>query len=354
MKRLMIMAGGTGGHVYPALAVADLLRQRQVEIVWLGTQYGLEARAVPAAGYPIEWIHVKGLRGKGLAGWLLSPYRILRASAEALMVIRRRRPDALLGMGGFVSGPGGLVARLLRLPLMIHEQNAIAGLTNRGLSRLATRVFTGFPQVLGRAEHLGNPLRQGFIDNAGSVDSKIEDRKVRLLVVGGSLGARALNEVVPQALSLMQSDARPEVHHQSGRGSGVELESVYEELGVEAAVDEFIDDMAGAYRWADVVVCRAGAMTVAEVSAAGVAALFVPFPHAVGDHQTANARYLADQDAALVIQQSDLEAPVLANELRRLVDSPELIVAMGQRARSLARLSATQDIADACWEVMHA
>jgi len=316
MKRLMIMAGGTGGHVYPALAVADLLSQRQVEIVWLGTRNGLEARAVPAAGYPIEWINVKGLRGKGLSGWLLSPWLILRASTEAFLIIRRRRPDALLGMGGFVSGPGGLMATLLRLPLMVHEQNAIAGLTNRWLSKLAARVFTGFPGVLSRAEHLGNPLRQGFIDNAATADAAIGNRRVRLLVVGGSQGARALNEVVPRAVASIRSELRPQVRHQTGRGSGEFVESAYQAVGVDAQIDEFIDDMASAYRWADLVVCRAGAMTVAEVCAAGVAALFVPFPFAVGDHQTANARYLADQRAAVVMQQDDFDELALGNKLR--------------------------------------
>jgi len=328
MKRLMIMAGGTGGHVYPALAVADLLSQRQVEIVWLGTRNGLEARAVPAAGYPIEWINVKGLRGKGLSGWLLSPYLILRASTEAFLIIRRRRPDALLGMGGFVSGPGGLVATLLRLPLMVHEQNAIAGLTNRWLSKLAERVFTGFPGVLRRAEHLGNPLRQGFIDHAASADAVIGNRRVRLLVVGGSQGARALNEVVPGAVAAVPAELRPQVRHQTGRGSGEIVESAYRAVGVDAQTDEFIDDMASAYRWADLVVCRAGAMTVAEVCAAGVAALFVPFPFAVGDHQTANARYLADQSAAVVMQQDDFDEHVLGDELRELVEAPEKIETM--------------------------
>lgn len=354
MKKLMIMAGGTGGHVYPALAVAQVLRDRGVEIVWLGTRNGLEARAVPAQDFPIEWISVKGLRGKGLLGWLISPVLIARAAMEARRVIRRQRPDALLGMGGFVSGPGGLVAWAMRLPLMIHEQNAIAGLTNRGLSRFARRVFAGFPGVLPRAEHVGNPLRQEFIDIAARAPARVEADRLRLLVVGGSQGAMALNEVVPAALAQMDSQLRPQIRHQCGRSRAEAVQQTYKDVSVTAQVDEFIDDMAGAYGWADIVVCRAGAMTVAEVSVAAVAAVFVPFPHAVGDHQSANARYLADKQAAILIDQSDLNPARLCAELTRLAQQPDRVVELGVRARDLARLEATDDIADACMEVLHA
>lgn len=358
MSQLMIMAGGTGGHVFPALAVANLLRDRGVDVVWLGTRNGLEARVVPAAEFPIEWINVKGLRGKGLLGWLVSPLLILRASFEAWRIIRRRRPDALLGMGGFVSGPGGLVAWLMRLPLMIHEQNAIAGLTNRGLSRLASRVFTGFPDVLPRAEHVGNPLRKGFVDIASKDHSEVDragsNAQLNLLIVGGSLGAKALNEVMPVAISELDAATRPAIRHQCGRGSVSTVEQHYRELSIDAEVDEFIDDMPKAYAWADIVLCRAGAMTIAEVAAAGVAAVFVPFPHAVGDHQTANARYLSDHNAAVLIDQNDLTASSLSVELNNLISIPGRLEEIGHRAAAFARVDATEVIADACQEVLNA
>lgn len=354
MKTLMIMAGGTGGHVYPALAVAALLRDRGIEIIWLGTRNGLEASAVPAQGFPIEWINVKGLRGKGLLGWLISPALIAKACFEASRIIRRHRPDALLGMGGFVSGPGGLVAWIMRLPLLIHEQNAIAGLTNRGLSRFAARVFSGFPGVLPRAEHLGNPVRQEFIDIANKREYGRENRPLRLLVVGGSQGAVALNEVVPAAIAQMDKALRPTLRHQSGRARADTVRQAYQQHAVEAQVDEFIDDMACAYAWADVVVCRAGAMTVAEVSVAAVAAIFVPFPYAVGDHQSANARYLSDNDAAILVDQSALTPARLSAELNALAEQPERIQQLGSRARELAPVNATTAIAQACMEVLHA
>ena len=353
-KRVMIMAGGTGGHVYPALAVAERLRAADVDIVWIGTKAGLEARVVPAAGIPIAWINVKGLRGKGLFGWLLAPIRVARAAFEAARVIRKQRPDAILGMGGFVSGPGGLVARLFGTPLLIHEQNAVAGLTNRVLSRIATRVFTGFPNTLARGEFVGNPVRQAFVDVRRRGREESTDTSLRLLVVGGSQGARALNEVVPDAVADVANHLDVFVRHQSGRGARTALVEAYRQVAVDADVEEFIDDMADAYAKTDVVICRAGAMTVAEIAAASVAAIFVPYPYAVSDHQTANARYLVDRGGAYLIDEANLDANGLAARLLELGREPERRQRMGEQAALLAKIGATTDIADACLEVMHA
>lgn len=356
MSLLMIMAGGTGGHVYPALAVAKELRQRGVDIVWLGTESGLESRAVPGAGIEIEWITIQGLRGKGLMRWIAMPWLLLRAVWQALTIVKRRQPDALLGMGGFVSGPGAIAARLTRRPLVIHEQNAIAGLTNTWLRKIATHVLTGFPGTFAGAEHVGNPVREEFFsarsDAAESADNAVEALKV--LVVGGSQGALALNRVLPDAIAAMPIDQRPQVRHQSGRGRAEELTQAYGNLQVEAEVSEFIDDMASAYTWADIVVCRAGAMTVAEVAASGTPAVFVPYPYAVSDHQTANAKFLVDAQAARSIAESDLNASALAQLLSELGSDRTHLRLMGERALSCARPQATARVADVCMEVLHA
>ncbi len=356
MSTLLIMAGGTGGHVFPALTVAETLRSRGVNIVWLGTKSGIEARSVPAAGFDIEWISIRGLRGKGLWGLLRMPFLLLTAMLQTTGVILRRRPAALLGMGGFVAGPGGLVAWLLRRPLLIHEANAIAGLTNRILARLGSRVMSGFPDTFPKgvdAEYVGNPIRRE-IAQLQDPTSRLASHhgELRLLVVGGSQGAKVFNELVPEVVNGLEP--MPEVWHQTGAGNAESVNSAYQRLGLSARVDEFIDDMAQAYGWADVVVCRAGAMTVAEVSAAGVATIFVPFPYAVGDHQTANARYLAKQDAAIVILQQDLTAERLIETLRHLSHERTEIVDMARRARLLARPEAALRVADICMEVLRA
>lgn len=356
MSTLLIMAGGTGGHVFPALAVAENLRSRGVNIVWLGTKSGIESRSVPAAGFDIEWISVRGLRGKGLWGLLRMPFLLLIAMLQTIGVILRRRPAALLGMGGFVAGPGGLVAWLLRRPLLIHEANAIAGLTNRVLARLGAKVMSGFPDAFPKsvgAEYVGNPVR---VEIARLPDpaSRLAGHhgELRLLVVGGSQGAEVLNELIPQVVDGLAP--MPEVWHQTGADNAESVLAVYRRLGHEARVDEFIDDMAQAYGWADLVVCRAGAMTVAEVSAAGVATIFVPFPHAVSDHQTFNARYLADKKAAILVRQQELTVETLIEIIRRLDQERAEIADMARRAWSLAKPDAAVRVADICMEVLRA
>ncbi|MGH8561955.1 MAG: undecaprenyldiphospho-muramoylpentapeptide beta-N-acetylglucosaminyltransferase, partial [Nevskiales bacterium] len=289
------MAGGTGGHVFPALAVAERLRELGHRVVWMGTQAGLEARVVPAHGLPIEWITIAGVRGKGLLTLLLAPLELLRALLQAIGILRRYRPQVVIGLGGFVAGPGGFAAWLLGRPLIIHEQNAIAGLTNRLLARLARRVLEAFPDtfpVSGKRLTVGNPVRPE-IAALPPPEQRLAGRSgaVRMLVLGGSLGALALNRGVPQALALLPPELRPDVRHQAGRTLD-EANKAYAAAGLDIQPEAFIEDMAAAYAWADLLVCRAGALTVAELAAAGLPALLIPFPHAVDDHQSANAHYL--------------------------------------------------------------
>lgn len=349
--RILVMAGGTGGHVFPALAVADELRSRGVEVTWLGSRRGLEAEVVPKAGYPIDYITVSGLRGKGVLSWIAAPVRLLMALAQGLSVMRRRNPSAVLGMGGFVSGPGGLAAWLTRHPLLIHEQNARAGLTNRLLAPLAKCVMEAFPGSLthvGNVLHTGNPLRKEFA-KAPTLDARQHEGVMRLLVVGGSLGAARFNEVVPAALAGMSGVMRPEVWHQAGKRNIDAAIAAYRKADIEARIDPFIEDMAEAYCWADLVLCRAGAMTIAELSAIGVASILVPFPFAVDDHQTANARYLSDNNAAVLLPQSQFNA----ERLRELIKeaTPDTLHKMAEAARRMALLDATQRVANQCMEV---
>ena len=346
---IMIMGGGTGGHIFPGLAVADALRQRGAEVRWLGTPQGLENRLVPAAGIALDRIGIAGLRGKGLAGWLAAPFRILKAMFQARRIFQAQRPACVLSMGGYVAGPGGLMARCMGIPLVLHEQNAIAGLTNRWLRPLATRVMTGFPNVLAGGEHCGNPVRADILalaDPAQRYGARVGP--LRLLVIGGSLGALAFARAVPAALALLPEDQRPQVIHQAGR----QLDSTrqaYADAGVDGEVVEFIDDMASAWEAADLAICRAGALTVAELAAAGVASLLVPFPFAVADHQTANARYLAAGHAAWLVSERELKPEMLAERLRGL--NREQLSAMAARARGLARTRAAEAVAEACLEV---
>jgi len=347
--RILVMAGGTGGHVFPALAVADELRARGVEVTWLGTRRGIEADVVPKAGFAIDYINVAGLRGKSLLSWLAAPFKLAQALVQALGVMRALRPAAVLGMGGFVSGPGGLAAWLSRRPLLIHEQNARAGFTNKLLAPLTARVLEAFPGTFAarfHALHTGNPLRRDFLQGEAKPE---HGGPLRLLVVGGSLGATRLNEVVPQAMALLAPEARPEIRHQAGKRNLDAAQQAYAQAGVTAQVVPFIDDMAAAYRWADVVLCRAGAMTVAELAAAGVASILVPYPFAVDDHQTANARYLADQDAAVLVPQAQLSAERLVALLQEL--TPARLRSMADAARRLALPEATARVADLCLEV---
>jgi len=354
MSTLLIMAGGTGGHVYPALAVAEHLRGRGVHVVWLGTRTGLEARAVPAAGFEIEWLTIKGLKGKGWWGLLRTPFLVIWAMLQTIGVLLRRRPALLLGMGGFVAGPGGLTAWLLRRPLVIHESNALAGFTNRWLARLADRVLTGFPKTFAaryKPTWVGNPVRQSIIKLAPP-DTRLAGRSgpLRLLVVGGSQGAQVFNSTLPALLARIPTERRPEIWHQCGRDREQAVQKDYQAAGLNARVEPFIDDMAAAYDWADLVLCRAGAMTVSEIAAAGVAAVLVPFPYAADDHQTHNARFLCDQGAAFMVAQQDLDAG-----LSRVLDKPRNdLIETATRARALARTDATESVADICMEYLRA
>ncbi len=351
-RPVVVMAGGTGGHVFPALAVAAELEREGVPVVWIGTRVGLEAKLVPAHGLPIEWLGVAGLRGKGWARRLAAPLMLVRALWEAASILRKLEPRLVLGMGGFVSGPGGLMARLLGIPLVIHEQNAIVGLTNRWLAHVAARVCEAFPGSFAAAVKVrttGNPVRAAIAALPEPAE-RLAGRtgRPRLLVVGGSLGALALNRALPQALALLPENDRPEVWHQAG-GKLFELaRSAYAEAGVAARVEPFIDDMAAAYAWADLVLCRAGALTVSELAAAGVASILVPFPHAVDDHQTANARVLERAGAALLLPQSELVPERLATELARLLVDRVRLAAMAQAARAQARPEAAREVAALC------
>ena len=347
MRTALIMAGGTGGHVFPGLAVARALQARRWRVVWLGSPAGMEARLVPQHGIPIEWVRFSGLRGKGLSAKLALPWRLARALTQALAVLRRVRPAVVLGLGGYVTVPGGLASALLRRPLVLHEQNSVAGLANRLLARLADRVLVAFPGALPGAQWCGNPVR-AELAALPAPEARYAPRTgpLRLLVVGGSLGAQALNDTVPAALARLRACTRPVVTHQSGRQHLQALQARYGAAGVDAHAVDFIDDMRAAYAEADLVVCRAGAMTVAELAAVGVAAVLVPFPHAVDDHQTSNARFLAERGAALLVPQSELTAESLAALLGRL-DRAQLC-AMAQRARALARPDAAERVADAC------
>ena len=356
-RTLMVMAGGTGGHVYPALAVADALRSRGWDVFWLGTRNGLEARVVPAAGIDMVWVSMGGVRGKGVLKKLLLPLTLLVAFWQSLRAILQRRPDVVLGMGGYTAFPGGMMASLLNRPLVIHEQNSVGGLTNRVLACLADRVLTAFPQAFRgkqdkpipcrrvEAEWVGNPVRADIVALTAS-ERCARRGPLRLLVVGGSLGAQALNDLVPKALSLLPAGQRPQVVHQSGRQHVDALRANYAAAGVEAEVRDYIEDMAAEYRACDFAICRAGAMTVAELACAGVPAVLVPFPFAVDDHQTGNAEFLSEAGAAWLIQQRDLTADKLAGLIGGL--DRATLAAMSEKAAKLAKPDATRQVAAIC------
>ena len=347
---ILVMADGTGGHVFPALAVAQNLRERGEHIVWLGTRAGIEARVVPAANIAIEWLNVQGLRGKGAAALLLAPFRLIRACWQALRILRRTRPKAVLGMGGFASGPGGLVAWMLRIPLLLHEQNSIVGLTNRILGRFATRAYVAFPaaaETLSGAECIGNPVRAD-LTCLPAPRQRLESRMrepLQLLIIGGSLGAAALNRILPQALACLERDERPRVWHQCGDKHLQDCQQGYTEARVDADVVRFIDDMSAAYAWADLVICRAGALTIAELSAVGVGALLVPFPYAVDNHQYHNALYLEQQDAAQVLPEDGLSPEGLALKIRFFQQNRERLIEMALNARAAYQPDAAERLA---------
>jgi UDP-N-acetylglucosamine--N-acetylmuramyl-(pentapeptide) pyrophosphoryl-undecaprenol N-acetylglucosamine transferase len=350
--KVMIMAGGTGGHVFPALAVATELRERGHDVQWLGTERGIEARLVPENNIPLHCIDVVGLRGKGFKALLKAPFGIFRAVRQAMAVLREQRPNVVLGLGGFASGPGGVAARLLRIPLVIHEQNAVAGTTNKMLAKIASRVMTAFPYTLPRGECCGNPVRAEISNLLAPAERLIRaDSTPHLLVLGGSLGAVAINELIPEAMRRLPAEDRPKIWHQTGRDRALATSDVYSSFGIEAHVVPFIDDMAEAYGWADLVVCRAGALTVSELTAAGVAAIMVPYPYAIDDHQTRNADLLAAAHAGEVVQQRDLSPEKLAVMLQKLLPNRDELIAMAVRARDLSLPNAAQVVADACQEV---
>lgn len=354
-KRLLVMAGGTGGHIFPGIAVARELQQQGWQIHWLGTAARMEAQLVPKAGFDISYIDVAGVRGNGIIRLLKAPFAILKSIWQAKAVIRDFQPDAVLGMGGFASGPGGVAAWLMRVPLVVHEQNAIAGMTNKILSRFAKYVLSGFENsqiASSHVEWVGNPVRDEFaqVPTKTQIDTRVS---TNILVVGGSLGAKCLNEHVPKAIAALakQHGGKLHIRHQSGQQHHASVTSVYEAIVNKQAnwqVHEFIDDMVAAYDWADVIICRAGALTVAEVAAAGRCAIFVPLPHAVDDHQTWNARALVDQQAALLLSQTELEQGNLLPTLTALLADHEKVEMMSSNAKTLAKLDATNAVANVC------
>jgi UDP-N-acetylglucosamine--N-acetylmuramyl-(pentapeptide) pyrophosphoryl-undecaprenol N-acetylglucosamine transferase len=349
-RTIMIMAGGTGGHVFPALAVAGYLKQQGWRVVWLGAKRGMEATLVPKHGYEVAWVRFSGLRGKGPMRAALLPFNLLVAFWQSARAILAQRPDVVLGMGGYISFPGGMMASLLHRPLVIHEQNSVAGLANKVLARIADKVLEGFPGSLPGAQFSGNPVRKDIAAlEAPGARYAVRSGRLRLLVVGGSLGAQILNETVPLALALLPPGERPQVTHQAGEKNIEALRAGYAGAGVRAEPLAFIDDMAARYAGADVVLCRAGALTIAELACAGVASILVPFPHAVDDHQTGNAKFLSTRGAAILLPQSLLSASSLADLLRGL--TRERLLDMAEKARLLGKPDATEAVARACMEL---
>ncbi len=347
MKTLLVMAGGTGGHIFPGIAVAEVLRARGWRIVWMGNPDGMEARIIPKHGFDMVWVRFGGLRGKGLLRKLLLPLNLLRGFWQSFRALHRVDPDVVLGMGGYVSFPGGMMAVLTDRPLVVHEQNSVAGLANRVLAGVADKVLTGFPGVFRKSSWVGNPVRESIIQvPAPAVRFAGRLGALRILVVGGSLGAAALNDAVPRAVALIAPARRPLVTHQAGATQIDALRAAYEDSGVEGELLPFIDDMATRYAEADLVICRSGALTVAELAAAGVPSMLVPFPHAVDDHQSANARFLADHGAAFLLPQAELDPEKLAGILVGM--DRERLLHMAEKARELAKPGAAEAVAQVC------
>jgi UDP-N-acetylglucosamine--N-acetylmuramyl-(pentapeptide) pyrophosphoryl-undecaprenol N-acetylglucosamine transferase len=349
-KCALVMAGGTGGHIFPGLAVAQALRDAGWRVHWLGAPNSMESQLVPAHGFPFEAVAFGGVRGKGLTTLAVLPLKLLRAFWQSWQVLRRVRPDVVLGLGGYITFPGGMMASLYGKPLVLHEQNSVAGMANKVLSQLADRVFTAFPDVFKQGHWVGNPLRSAFTQQAAPAE-RFAGRTgpLRVLVVGGSLGAKALNDSLPQALALMPLASRPVVVHQSGAKQIDALRTNYQAAGVEAELTPFIDDTASAFAQADVVICRAGASTVTELAAVGVAAVFVPFPHAVDDHQTTNAQFLVAKGGGWLMPQADLSPQALANFLTGMTREQLLVAA--QKVHDQRQTNATQEVVMACEEL---
>ena len=349
-RTALIMAGGTGGHIFPGLAVAQALRERGWNVRWLGAPGSMESRIVPAQGFPLETIEFSGVRGKGIMTLAFLPMRLLRAFWQALAVVRRVKPDVVVGLGGYISFPGGMMAVLAGKPLVLHEQNSVAGMANKVLASVSHRIFTAFPNVFPKGRWVGNPLRQAFTEQPAP-EQRFAGRSgpLRLLVVGGSLGAKALNEIVPQALALIPADVRPVVLHQSGAAQIDALRANYAAAGVAAELTPFIDDTARAFAEADVIVCRAGASTVTEIAAVGAAAIYVPFPSAVDDHQTTNARFLVDAGGGWLMQQSALTAQSLAEMLQNMQRAT--LLERAGKAKKMQKTDATAEVVAACEEL---
>lgn len=357
-KNILIMAGGTGGHIYPALAVADKLKEQGFQPFWLGSEKGMETKVVPEHGYPLLKINVSGVRGNGLLRLLFTPFMLMIALIQALLIMIKVRPAVVLGMGGFASGPGGVAAWLMRIPLLIHEQNAIAGLTNKLLAPLAVSVMAAFPDAFKESKKIiitGNPVRKDITDilNPEQRYAERDKNTLKVLVLGGSLGARKLNEVVPKAISSIGDKFQYEIKHQCGEKHINDTQEIYKQYNVKVEVLPFIKDMAAVYCWADIVICRAGALTVAELAASGIASVLIPYPYAVDDHQTSNANYLAKENAAVLIQETQLNSDKIKDLLQKWYQAPEQLLQMAIKARSLAKPTATADVAKLCVEAIH-
>ncbi|MBS0290563.1 MAG: undecaprenyldiphospho-muramoylpentapeptide beta-N-acetylglucosaminyltransferase [Proteobacteria bacterium] len=355
MKKVLIMAGGTGGHVMPALAVARYLQAQGFNLHWLGTRHGFEARFIPQTGIPISYIDIQGLRRTHWFSWFMAPWRLTKALVQAAHIVLKERPNVVLSMGGYAAGPGALAAWLLRRPLVLHEQNAIAGWTNRLLSRFAKRILVAFPNVFAQIPQkvifTGNPVREDILA-LDQPDLRYAKREhVRVLILGGSQGAKILNEIVPQAIALFDKDKRPVVWHQTGQNNLEQTKAEYNQKGITAQITDFIQDMAQAYVWADIVICRSGALTVSEIAATGVCSILIPFPYAVDDHQTSNAQYLSAEGGAILLPQSILTVEMLYNLLQELTDNPHKRLKIAMASRKLAKPLATKDVAKYCLEV---
>ena len=351
---VLIMAGGTGGHIFPGLAVAEALRGSHIPVRWLGASGAMECQRVPVAGFPLDLVNISGLRGKGLVRWMRMPGQLCKAVWQAFRLMGRNRPACAISFGGYAAGPGGLAAWLRGVPLLVHEQNRIPGLTNRVLAHLARRVLQAFPDTWPKQFHAdtcGNPVRQEVVRIMAPAD-RMQSRsgKARLLITGGSQGALALNRVLPQAIALLGESSRPEIRHQAGKGRAGETAAAYAAANLLAQVDEFIEDMAEAYAWADLVVCRSGALTVSELAAAGIGAILVPFPHAVDDHQTRNAGFLVEAGAARLMPESACTAQELSRLLGTLLSDRALLLEMAKSARAVAMPDSASRVASACME----
>lgn len=347
-KRVLIAAGGTGGHIFPALAIARLLQKNHIEVAWLGAKCGLETTIIPETNIPLYTISIAQLRGKkGLFYWLITPFKLLNALRQAIRIIHKTKPDVVLGMGGFASGPGGLAAWILRKKLILHEQNAIPGMTNKILARLAAKTFTGFPNHH-KYIYAGNPVRED-IASLSPPQERLSQRSgsIRLLIIGGSQGALSFNQIIPQSLALFPADKRPIIWHQAGKSYLTIAQKSYQNAEIDARVDDFIPDMAEAYQWADLVIARAGASTISELAAAGVASILIPYPYAVDNHQTANANFLVAANAARLLSHKDFTAQTLRDNLSTLISDRSLLLKMAENARSVCKLDAAEVVCQA-------